>query len=185
MRKWVVVEEKPCVIRECGGKGMDRTFSGFHSHSLDIKGRVIIPAPFRDKLGSQFTVLPNNRFDALAIYPLKKWEAFSERLSRVRDTDDTGMDYLLLLMAHVQTNMQMDSQGRVLLPQTLREAVGIDKDLTFVGVLDYILIWDSERFKNRMRGLRAQLPELNSHVDTAYGVSVQQAGINPLAGGGG
>jgi len=164
---------------------MAGAFSGFHSHSLDVKGRVIIPAPFRDKLGSQFTVLPNNRFDALAIYPLKKWETFSERLSRVRETDDTGMDYLLLLMAHVQTDMQMDAQGRVLLPQTLREAVGIDKDLTFVGVLDYIEIWDSARFQERMSGLRTQLPRLNGHVDATYGAPVQQAGGKLLTGGGG
>lgn len=148
---------------------MASVFSGTYAHSLDAKGRVIIPAPFREKLGAQFTILPNGRFDSLAIYPQAKWEAFSERLGRVRETDSSGMDYLLLFMAHAQTDLQMDAQGRVFLPQPLREAVGIDRELTFVGVLDYVEIWDSAKLLEKMRGLRTMLPDLSQHVDVAYG----------------
>lgn len=147
---------------------MAGVFSGKHAHSLDQKGRVIIPAPFRDKLGDTFTILPNGRFDALSIYPQEKWDAYSERLSRVRETDDVGMDFLLLLMAHVQTDVQMDSQGRILLPPTLREVVGIDREVTFVGVLDTIEIWDTKKFNDRITNLRSNLPKLSGHIDTTY-----------------
>lgn len=147
---------------------MAGAFSGKHAHSLDSKSRVIIPAPFREKLGDGFTILPNGRFDALAIYPKEKWEAYSERLSRVRETDDTGMDYRLLFMAHAQTDVQMDAQGRILLPLPLRESVGIDKEITFVGALDTIEIWDTAKLAERLSGLRTQLPALSKHVDATY-----------------
>ena len=65
---------------------MTRVFAGTYSHSLDGKGRVIIPAGFRDLLGSGFTIALNSSIDALALYPQEKWDAVNEQLSRVRDT---------------------------------------------------------------------------------------------------
>ena len=79
---------------------MTRVFAGTFSHSLDGKGRVIIPAGFRDLLGSGFTIALNSSIDALALYPQEKWDAVNEQLSRVRDTDDEGMAYVRYIMAN-------------------------------------------------------------------------------------
>lgn len=61
----------------------------------------------------------------------------------MRDTDDEGMAYVRYIMANATTDLDMDAQGRVLIPANLREAAGIGRDLTFVGMHDHIELWDS------------------------------------------
>lgn len=147
---------------------MASVFSGTFSHSLDQKGRAIIPASFREKLGTGFTIALNNSIDALAVYPMSKWEEVNEQLGRVKDTDDEGMDYLRYMMANAQTDMEMDAQGRVLLPQPLREAVGLTKDLTFVGVRTHVEIWDSAAYLEKMNRAKERFPQLRRHVNDTY-----------------
>ena len=148
---------------------MAGVFAGTFSHSLDSKGRVIIPANFREKLGTGFTIALNSSSDALAVYPLEKWEAKSELLSRVRDTDDEGMDYVRYIMANAVIDMEMDAQGRVLVPLPLREAVGLSRDLAFVGMLDHVEIWDAAAYAEKARLLRENALNSRRHVDTTYG----------------
>lgn len=147
---------------------MAGVFAGTFAHSLDGKGRVIIPASFREKLGTGFTIALNSSIDALAVYPLEKWEEVNEQLSRVKHTDDEGMDYVRLIMANSQTDMEMDTQGRVLLPIHLREAAGLSKELTFVGMRDHIEIWDTEIFVDRARRARENFAALRRHVNETY-----------------
>ncbi|MCL1963705.1 MAG: division/cell wall cluster transcriptional repressor MraZ [Firmicutes bacterium] len=147
---------------------MAGVFAGTFSHSLDGKGRVIIPASFREKLGSGFTIALSSGIDALAVYPPAKWEAVNEQLSRVRDTDDEGMDYLRYIMANAQTDLEMDAQGRVLLPQPLREAVGLTRDLTFVGMRDHVEIWDAAAYAEKSLKARENFAKLRRHVNETY-----------------
>ena len=147
---------------------MAHVFAGTFSHSLDGKGRVIIPASFSELLGSGFTVALNSSIDALALYPQAKWDAVNEQLSRVRDTDDEGMAYVRYIMANATTDLDMDAQGRVLIPANLREAAGIGRDLTFVGMRDHIELWDSEAFAEKARQARANFAALRRHVNETY-----------------
>ncbi len=147
---------------------MAGVFAGTFSHSLDSKGRVIIPASFREKLGAGFTIALNSSIDALAVYPQQKWEAVNEQLGRVRDTDDEGMDYLRYIMANAETDMEMDAQGRVLLPSPLREAAGLARDLVFVGMRDHIEIWDTAMFAEKTRLARERFAQLRRHVNETY-----------------
>lgn len=147
---------------------MTRVFAGSYSHSLDGKGRVIIPAGFRELLGVGFTIALNSSIDALALYPQQKWEAVSDQLSRVRDTDEEGMAYVRYIMANAQTDMDMDAQGRVLLPANLREAAGIVRDVTFVGMRDHIELWDSDAFAEKARQARENFAALRRHVNETY-----------------
>lgn len=143
-------------------------FAGTFAHSLDSKGRVIIPVSFRDKLGTGFTIALNSSIDALAVYPEEKWQAVNEQLGRVRDTDEEGMNYLRYIMSNAQTDMEMDAQGRVLLPLPLREAAGLTKELTFVGMRDHVEIWDSESFAEKTRRARENFAALRRHVNETY-----------------
>lgn len=143
-------------------------FTGTYAHSLDAKGRVIIPASYREKLGSGFTITINSSIDALVIYPAKKWEAVYEQLSAVRDTDEKGMDYKRYLVANAQTDIDMDAQGRVLIPAHLREAVGLSKEVTFVGMLDYAELWDTASLTEKTRITRASFAEHRKHMDETY-----------------
>lgn len=143
-------------------------FTGTYAHSLDAKGRVIIPANYRDRLGVGFTITINSAFDALVIYPAEKWQDIYEQLKAVRDFDDMGTDYKRLLVANAQTDLEMDAQGRVLIPQTLREAVGLTKEVTFVGMLDYAELWDAAAYLEKTRRTRERFPEHRRHMDATY-----------------
>lgn len=147
---------------------MAGVFAGTFAHSLDGKGRVIIPACFRENLGETFTVALNSSIDALALYPEEKWAAINERLGRVRDTDDEGMDYVRYIMSYAIPDTTMDGQGRVLLPAPLRAQVGLDKDVTFVGMRDHVEIWDSEAFREKERSARERFAQLRRHVNETY-----------------
>ena len=144
---------------------MAGVFAGTFSHSLDGKGRVIIPACYREGLGESFTVALNSSIEALALYPAGKWEAINERLSRVKDTDDEGMDYVRYIMSYAIPDTTMDAQGRVLLPAPIRSEVGLERDVTFVGLRDHIEIWDTETFKAKERSVRERFSQLRRHVN--------------------
>ena len=144
---------------------MAGVFAGTFSHSLDGKGRVIIPACYREGLGESFTVALNSSIEALALYPAGKWEAINEWLSRVKDTDDEGMDYVRYIMSYAIPDTTMDAQGRVLLPAPIRSEVGLERDVTFVGLRDHIEIWDPETFKAKERSVRERFSQLRRHVN--------------------
>lgn len=143
-------------------------FTGSYAHSLDAKGRVIIPANYRDKLGSGFTITINSALNALVLYPAEKWESVYEQLISVRDTDDVGMDYKRYIVANAQSDIDMDAQGRVLIAQHLREAVGLTKEVTFVGMLDYAELWDTEALAEKTRRTRESFAEHRKHMDNNY-----------------
>lgn len=120
------------------------TFSGSFDHSLDGKGRVIIPASFREALGDDFTITINPDKTAVAIYPKAMWDRQLERLARIDPLDKIGARYERYLMSVSFSGNSMDAQGRVLIPQKLRAKIGLTRDIVFVGVISYIEIWDAE-----------------------------------------
>lgn len=147
---------------------MAGVFTGTFAHSLDAKGRVIIPSGYRDKLGTGFTITINSSIEALVIYPAKKWESVYEQLISVRDTDDMGVDYKRYLVANAQTDIDLDAQGRVLIPANLREAVGLTKDVTFVGMLDHAELWDTAALNEKTRKVRENFSVHRQHVNDTY-----------------
>ena len=121
-------------------------FSGNYTHNIDPKGRVTIPAAYREALGYGFTIGLNNEFNAIALYPIDKWQDMSERLDRIPDSDARGMAYVRLIKAFSFTNQSLDGQGRVLLPAVLRQKAGMDKAIRVAGMGRWLEIWDDDRF---------------------------------------
>ena len=122
----------------------NRTFSGSFDHSLDGKGRVIVPSSFREALGDDFTITINPNKTAVAIYPKEMWDQQLERLSHINPMDKIGMQYERYLMSVSFSGNSMDAQGRVLIPAKLRSKIGLTRDIVFVGLNHYIEIWDAE-----------------------------------------
>ncbi len=122
----------------------NRTFSGSFDHSLDGKGRVIVPSSFREALGDDFTITINPNKTAVAIYPKEQWDQQLERLSHINPMDKIGMQYERYLMSVSFSGNSMDAQGRVLIPMKLRNKIGLTRDIVFVGLNHYIEIWDAE-----------------------------------------
>ena len=137
-------------------------FSGSFDHSLDGKGRVIIPASFREALGEDFTITINPNKTAVAIYPKEMWDQQLERLSQINPMDKVGMQYERYVMSVSFSGNSMDAQGRVLIPAKLRAKIGLARDIVFVGLNRYIEIWDAEDYDKTIAELDESIDELDS-----------------------
>ena len=143
-------------------------FTGNIAHSLDTNSRAIIPSAFCEQLGEQFTVALNNQSTAIALFPQEKWDDIREKLKKIPDSDALGMKYVRHIMGNAFTKSSLDSQRRIVLPQTLRQKVGLVKGVRFVGVGDYLEIWDEDRYKAEVEATETAFEELLTHVNERY-----------------
>jgi len=143
-------------------------FFGNYSHNIDPKGRATIPSAYREALGECFTLGLNNQFTALALYPQSEWSKISERLNRIPDSDARGMAYVRLIKAFSYIDQRLDGQGRLLLPAKLREKVGLDRAICFVGAGRYLEIWDEARFDEFCSVNEANFQDLMDYVNDRY-----------------
>jgi len=143
-------------------------FSGSFDHSLDGKGRVIIPASFREALGEDFTLTINPNKTAVAIYPKAMWDEQLERLSRINPMDKVGLQYERYVMSVSFSGNSMDAQGRVLIPVKLRNKIGLTRDIVFVGLNSYIEVWDAEVYANMEAQTEMDFEELSDYVYQKY-----------------
>ena len=119
-------------------------FMGEYNHTIDAKGRLIIPSKFRELLGEEF-VLTKGLDGCLSIYPMGEWNAFEEKLRALPLTNKNARTFTRFFVAGA-TNCELDKQGRLLVPQTLREFAGLDKDVVLTGNLNRIEVWSKERW---------------------------------------
>ena len=120
-----------------------RTFTGTFAHTLDSKGRMVIPLAFRDMLGKTFTVAPEFDFKSIAVYPelayVRMREAHDKALKETNNPE--RRKYLQWLDAYTFRAQECDGQGRVLLPARLRQVIlGEDKDVDIMGAGDHLRI---------------------------------------------
>lgn len=126
-------------------------FSGEYEHSLDAKGRVIVPSKFREALGSVFYItkgLDRN----LLVFSTDAWNVFYEKLSKLPMADKNARGFSRLFLSGA-TECEADKQGRILLPSTLRNYAGITKDVTIIGNGDKIEIWSRENWNSYIDAL--------------------------------
>ncbi|MDR3051635.1 MAG: division/cell wall cluster transcriptional repressor MraZ [Oscillospiraceae bacterium] len=123
-------------------------FAGSYDHSLDGKGRVIIPAAFRDQLGENFTVGLSPDGNVIALYPYEEWEKSTQWMQRLHPMDKQGNAYKRLILGSAYTGNSMDLQGRVLLPAKLRIKFNLTKDIIFLGATDHLEIWDAALYNS-------------------------------------
>ncbi len=143
-------------------------FSGNFSHTIDPKGRVTIPAAYRDALADGFTIGLNNQFAAIALYPREQWAQKCEQLSCIPESDVMGTKYVRLITGNSFSDCELDAQGRVLLPATLRVKAGMDKAIRFVGMGQYLEIWDEERYLRESSVSEESIDDLLNYVNGQY-----------------
>ena len=119
-------------------------FMGEYNHIIDAKGRLIIPARFRELLGEEF-ILTKGLDGCLSIYPMDAWEAFETKLRALPLTNKNARTFTRFFVAGA-TNCELDRQGRILVPQTLREFADLEKEVVLTGNLDRIEIWSKEKW---------------------------------------
>ena len=121
-------------------------FIGEYSHNLDAKGRLIIPSKFREELHASF-ILTIGLDGCLTIYSIGQWEKVFEEINKLPDTKKATRKYVRVL-ASSATECMLDNQGRILIPNKLSKAAGIDKECIIVGANDHIEIWDKNAWEN-------------------------------------
>lgn len=120
-------------------------FLGRFENKLDDKGRLSMPAKFRASLAEGFVV--TRGFEScLTIFPMAEWQRLAEALGRFPVTDQKARSLRRVLFAQA-SDTELDKQGRVLIPEYLREAAGLSSEVIVAGMDRYIEIWDSERWQ--------------------------------------
>ena len=123
------------------------SFTGEYHHNLDAKGRLIIPAKFRDQLGAEFTVT-RSLDGCLAMYASKEWEILENKLNALPMTNEKARGLKRFLLGSANT-CELDKQGRILIPPVLRDKANLDKDITLLGVGDHIEIWNADLYNEK------------------------------------
>lgn len=120
-------------------------FSGKYYYSVDSKGRIIIPAPFREIISihySQKIYVTNAPFDrCLYVYPSEEWNKLQE-LVRLKPRSDEAIKLFMRRVIASAVEVDMDKQGRVLIPAAHRDDARINTDVVVVGQIEKIEIWD-------------------------------------------
>lgn len=119
-------------------------FMGEYNHTIDTKGRLIIPSKYRDQLGEEF-VLTKGLEGCLFVYPTDAWEEFAESLEKLPLTKKDARKYVRFFMSGA-AQCEIDKQGRILVPPVLREYAGLDKEVVLAGVGKRIEIWDRAKW---------------------------------------
>lgn len=120
-------------------------FMGEYNHTLDAKGRLIVPAKFREALGEEFTVT-KGMDGCLFVFPGEEWEAFEEKLHSLPMIDKEARQFTRFFLAGA-ASVEVDKSGRILIPGVLREFAGITKDAVLIGVGSRVEIWSRDRYE--------------------------------------
>lgn len=119
-------------------------FMGEYRHSLDSKGRIIIPSKFRDEL-SETVIVTRGLDGCLTLYTQQQWQIIYEQLRRLPNTKKETRMYIHMLTSKA-AELEFDGQGRILLPSPLVEEADLQKECVVVGVADHIEIWSKLRW---------------------------------------
>ncbi len=113
--------------------------TGEFQHNLDAKGRLFIPAKLKESLGSVYFVTVSMD-KCLSVYSSDSWERLSERVSAMSYTQQRKVRPVFA----VASRCELDAQGRILLPQNLRDFAGLTKSVTVIGANNHAEIWDTD-----------------------------------------
>jgi MraZ protein len=115
---------------------------GTYTHNVDIKGRVFVPVKLREKLGERF-IVTKGVGKCLFVFSISEWDNFSVKLKDLPISNAAAQSFLRMLFANA-CECEPDKQGRILLPQRLRQYIGLEKEAVVTGVMTRAEIWSKE-----------------------------------------
>ena len=119
-------------------------FIGEYSHTIDAKGRIIIPSKFRESLGERF-IVTKGLDNCLFVYPKTEWKRFEEKLKQLPLTSRNARAFVRLFFSGA-TECELDKQGRITIAPNLRKHANIDKEVVTIGVSTRVEIWSKEEW---------------------------------------
>lgn len=141
----------------------DAEFLGTHHHAMDTKGRLVLPASFRDQLkeGMVMTIGFDN---CLTVQTHQQWQRTRATLRSLNTSNPRQRKFARLVTANAEY-LEIDKQGRITIPQEHRKYARLTKDVTVVGAETRVEIWDSERWEDYHAGGIADLAELSDEFE--------------------
>ena len=124
-------------------------FIGHHPYTIDSKGRISIPAEFREVLSDRYDerlVLMKDYDRCLVAYPVEEWQKMDEKISALPQSDPMVRKYLRTYYSSAKV-CELDAQGRVLVPPALKSYAGLAKDVIVIGMSNKMEIWDTQTWK--------------------------------------
>ena len=133
-------------------------FRGSSYHTLDAKGRLIIPARFREviRADGHDSVVVSRMDRCLLAYPFEEWQQLETRIMSQVDKSENMRRFRRVFIGGAH-ECNCDKQDRILIPPTLREYAGLDKEIVLVGVLDHFEIWSREGWDSESMNLEEDL----------------------------
>lgn len=135
---------------------------GEYHHNIDEKGRLIIPAKFREEIGERF-VVTKGLDGCLFVYSLVEWEKIVNKLKKLPFTKKDSRVFSRFFLASA-TVCEFDRQGRINLMNSLTLYAGLKKECAIIGVNDRLEIWDLDKFNNLMKENEKELDEISENL---------------------
>jgi MraZ protein len=143
-------------------KGVTGMFMGEYQHALDAKGRLIIPAKFREELG-EGAIITRGLDNCLFLFPQEEWAVLEGKLKTLPLTKHDARQFVRFLFSGA-TECELDKQGRIVLPSNLREFAAIDKDAVVIGVSSRVEIWSKERWESYVQVAEESFEDIAENI---------------------
>ena len=137
-------------------------FMGEFHHTIDEKGRIILPAKFRDGLGEHF-VITRGLEECLFVYSENEWNKITQKLGTLPFTKKDARTFMRSFFAGA-TSSEFDRTGRINITSPLVSYAGLTKECVIIGVNDRIEIWDKEKYDEFMNENSSKLEEIAEHL---------------------
>lgn len=125
--------------------GAINMFIGEYAHNIDKKGRIIIPAKFREELGDH-VIITRGLDGCLAVYTKEQWETIYEQLMKLPSTKKDARMFVRMMTSKA-AECEIDAQGRVLIPSPLVKLAELVKECMVIGAANHVEIWSRERWE--------------------------------------
>ena len=136
---------------------------GEYEHSLDAKGRLIMPAKLRDDMGEKF-ILTTGLDGCLFGFSMSEWEKFEDKLKALPITNKNARNFVRFFLSGA-TECELDKQGRFLIAGKLREVAKLDKDVTIIGAGTRIEIWDKAKWEKHNSEENLSIEEIEQNME--------------------
>ncbi len=144
-------------------------FRGEFQHTIDTKGRLIIPNKFRTSLGERF-VATKGLEKCLFVYPMPEWHKWEEKLMSL-PTTNADARALVRFFVSGATECELDKQGRILLPANLRTYAELEKDVVVIGLVSKVEIWSKERWEKYNSDIEDSSEEIAEKI-ASFGLGI-------------
>jgi MraZ protein len=162
-RKWIEVERR--VIRRSFVKGkLEHMFLGQYHHTIDGKGRLTVPARYRDLLAAEGAYLTQGFDKNINVYPPKIFDRIFDRVNNLNMTDPSARLLRRLMFSNAE-QVDLDKTGRILIPQFLREEISLSSEAVIVGMGDYFEIWSPDLWAGQTSMMEENEPNAMRFMD--------------------